>query len=479
MGPLFASIVRVLAMLGLTNFQAKWNAYVAYVNGVLASNSVDGAPTRRYTAFDSTTGLGTSTLLANHVIQGRSKSGDFTQALANYEVVRNVNAGTSSSYGVAIALQTDVTPGTAPETAYGLSSVGGFLQRPTLTSLGVPTGIESRANCGVFQLGLYLEGAHTIGDAVVSFFNTSTNPWIAGGASFVTGISISYDSAGGPTSLGLTHHIKGHKVNHGLRTGVQCNPLTITATLLSQLAFGAAPENKFLILVDGPDDFYLIPESANSTAVTIGTFTTFTTSIRARQGVSGLDGWGNLASSVASWATVITSHPMVASGALKFDGRGAAATTETPNFLLTIGSDGPAGRGRHDWDGYGYRRLGDGANATAIALGATNPIHAIVLPYDATSLTSHYIRAYRTIRISSTAALTGWTGNVLPPSYDGHEVTLYNAGSFSIVLPHGTGYNLRLIGGANQTLAALASVRLMFDATVGNWIQIGAVVTPV
>lgn len=80
----------------------------------------------------------------------------------------------------------------------------------------------------------------------------------------------------------------------------------------------------------------------------------------------------------------------------------------------------------------------------------------------------------------SGGAVTLTSTPTIADGQDGQILIVFNGSANSVTLTHGgaTATNLRLDGGTNKTLAARASIMLMFSSTVGDWIQIGQVVTP-
>lgn len=82
------------------------------------------------------------------------------------------------------------------------------------------------------------------------------------------------------------------------------------------------------------------------------------------------------------------------------------------------------------------------------------------------------------VQISATGAVTMTAAPTIADGTDGQMLTLLNVGSFNItVQDQGTlaGSNLRLTA-ATVTLAPRQSIKLMYSATVGDWVQVGPLV---
>lgn len=79
---------------------------------------------------------------------------------------------------------------------------------------------------------------------------------------------------------------------------------------------------------------------------------------------------------------------------------------------------------------------------------------------------------------TSGGAVTLTATPIIADGQNGQILILFNSSANSITLTHGTSNNLRLDGGTNKTLAQRASIVLMFSTDVGDWIQIGAVISP-
>jgi hypothetical protein len=78
----------------------------------------------------------------------------------------------------------------------------------------------------------------------------------------------------------------------------------------------------------------------------------------------------------------------------------------------------------------------------------------------------------------SGGAVTLTATPIIADGQDGQMLYIFNGSANSVTLTHGTANNLRLAGGANQTLATRACILLVFSSTIGDWIQVGTVVTP-
>jgi len=79
---------------------------------------------------------------------------------------------------------------------------------------------------------------------------------------------------------------------------------------------------------------------------------------------------------------------------------------------------------------------------------------------------------------TSGGSLTLTSTPTIADGQDGQILFLINTSANNVVLQHGSTFNLRLDAGANKTLAQRASIMLMYSSTLGDWIQIGQVVSP-
>jgi hypothetical protein len=487
-------VYRVLALLGLTNFsakiatlQAQWVAFQANVNATVAGYTTDGVVIKEYTAFDPSTGTSTSTTLTDHAIIGRAKTADVTSPLLDLRIGKGA---TSSAVLNTVAINVSgVVPfpyvyGNSAPSVYGIYCP---LLTGALGSLGA-SGYDLRISAGLYNSGMYSEGTAVPGAPMLSYFSTDQEPKRPGA---MGGCAVSYDSgSGGPAgsfyfveSVPYYFRIKVVKAGHSLRTGYIVRLGSMSADFLAQMPFKTTFENSFYVMVQDSSTFYLAPVGISLANLlgAISSFTSFTSIIITRRGLTcNLDQYGALGSYPRLWADVTREYPITTVGALYADGSGGSAVVGSLNMLAALDDDAPSGRGRYDWDGFGYRAATMGANAAAVVLPSGSAQTApIVAAFDRSTITFHYIRAYRTLRFSCPVAVTSWSGNVLPDSYDGHELTLYNAGTTSVLLPHGAGFNLRLDSGASITLPAMGSVKLTFLSSVGDWVQTGTVLRPI
>ncbi len=123
-----------------------------------------------------------------------------------------------------------------------------------------------------------------------------------------------------------------------------------------------------------------------------------------------------------------------------------------------------------------------GITKGATNIGLRNASTEVATPGQASlsnaSSTIQPVSKVRRLNNLSGGALTLTATPIIPDGQDGQLLIIFNGSANSVTLTHGTANNLRLDGGTNKTLATRASIVLMFSSTIGDWIQIGSVVTP-